>query len=253
MTKKQLALVIGAVVVSAVIGAVSTSFAGKHMPGPSTQPKPLGLLRLDKNAMYPPSVIPKVRSAQEADKLGGKRAGKYRDSCSPQTVQIGTICMMSNPYPLDPGDLGKNDYFFATQTCAKLGGFLPTAAQLIGAAPFVKLAGRVDDNEVTASTDIDPTDGLKDRREMTSDLTTTASGGRAAGSEGVSDEARGNPNTGEPDPTPFPANPSPETLQYITVYDNGNKGGFAGGQPVGQPENFRCAFNFAQGDFGDLG
>ena len=57
---------------------------------------------------------------------------------------------------------------------------------------------------------------------------------------------------GEPDPTPLPASPSPETLQYVTVYDNGDHGGFAGAAPVGQPENFRCAFNKAQGKAGRL-
>ena len=153
---------------------------------------------------------------------------------------------------MERSEIGRNDYFFATQKCAALGGYLPTAAQLIGAAKRVKLAGRVDDNEVTASTDIDPTDGLKDRREMSATLTTTASGGRAAGSMGVSEVSRGDPKAGEPDPIPLPADPAPETLQYITVYDNGNLGGFAGGKPVGQPENFRCAFNFAQGRAGEL-
>jgi hypothetical protein len=43
------------------------------------------------------------------------------------------------------------------------------------------------------------------------------------------------------------ANPSPETLQYVTVYDNGDKGGFAGSKPVSQPETFRCGFEKRQG------
>ena len=51
---------------------------------------------------------------------------------------------------------------------------------------------------------------------------------------------------------PLPADPAPETLQYITVYDNGDHGGFAGGKPISQPENFRCAFNRAQGHAGEL-
>ncbi len=216
-------------------GAV-VSDAAKRLPGPSLQPRKLGILRLNKKKKYPASVLP----------------GSVFDRCSPETVKIGTVCMMTNPYPLEKGDIGKNDFFFATQKCAELGGYLPTAAQLIGAAPFVKLAGRVDDNEVTASTDIDPTDGLKDRREMSASLTTIASGGRAAGSEGVSEGSRGDPKAGEPDPAPLPADPSPETLHYVTVYDNGDHGGFAGGKPVGQPENFRCAFNRAQGRAGEL-
>lgn len=216
-------------------GAV-VSDAAKRLPGPSLQPKKFGILRLDRKKKFPPSVLP----------------GKVYDRCSPETVRIGTVCMMTNPYPLESGEVGRNDYFFATQKCAELGGYLPTAAQLIGAAPYVKLAGRVDDNEVTASTDVDATDGLKDRREMSASLTTTVSGGRAAGSQGVSDGSRGDPKTGEPDPAPLPADPAPETLHYITVYDNADHGGFAGGKPVGQPENFRCAFNRAQGKAGEL-
>ena len=227
-----LAFALGAFALS---GAVQ-SFAKRHLPGPSLQPRKFGLLRLNAKKKFPASVLP----------------SKVFDHCSPETVRIGTVCMMTNPYPLETGDYGKNNYFFATQKCAELGGYLPTAAQLIGAAPYVKLAGRVDDNEVTASTDIDPTDGLKDRREMSATLSTVASGGRAAGSEGVSELSRGDPKAGEPDPTPLPADPSPETLHYVTVYDNGDHGGFAGGNPVGQPENFRCAFNRAQGHAGEL-
>lgn len=240
-----------AALVFAIVG-VSVAAKQDRLPGPSLKPQKFGLLRLDKHAMYPRSVIPTVKKAKSADRLGGKTAKSLTDNCSAETVQIGTVCMMTSPYPIVGDEAGKTDYFFATQRCADLGGYLPTAAQLIGAAPYVKLAGRVDDNEVTASTDIDPNDGLKDRREMSATLTTTASGSRAAGFEGVSDSARGNPITGEPDPTPLPASPSPETLQYITVYDNGDHGGFAGAAPVGQAENFRCAFNKAQGKAGRL-
>jgi hypothetical protein len=222
--------------IALVFGGTVESFAKRNLPGPSLTPKKFGILRLNKKKKFPASVLP----------------SKVFDHCSPETVRIGTVCMMTNPYPLEKGDFGKNDYFFATQKCAELGGYLPTAAQLIGAAPYVKLAGRVDDNEVTASTDIDPTDGLKDRREMSATLTTIASGGRAAGSEGVSEGSRGDPKAGEPDPTPLPADPAPETLHYVTVYDNGDHGGFAGGKTVGQPENFRCAFNRAQGHAGEL-
>ena len=77
---------------------------------------------------------------------------------------------------------------------------------------------------------------------MSGDLTTTTAGGRAAGSEGVSVGSKGNGNLGEPDPVPMAADPIPDTLDYITVYDNYNHGGFAGGESVGTPERFRCAF-----------
>jgi hypothetical protein len=214
--------------------------------------KPGGVLRLDKRGKVPQKALPKVRASRNADRLAGRRPRAYRDRCSPETVDLGTFCMMTNPYPLDNTELGKNDYFFATQRCVELGGYLPTAAQLIGAADRVKLSSTIDDAQLTASIDLDPSDGMKDRREMSATLTTTAAGSRAAGSQGVTDGSRGDPRAGEQDPVPQPANPSPETLQYVTVYDNKNRGGFAGSKPVGQAENFRCAFNKAQGRSGEL-
>ena len=214
--------------------------------------KPGGLLRLDKKGKVPQKALPKVRASRNADRLAGRRARAYRDRCSPETVNLGTFCLMTNPYPLDNTEIGRNDYFFATARCVELGGYLPTAAQLIGAADRVKLSSTIDDAQLTASIDLDPGDGLKDRREMSATLTTTAAGSRAAGSQGVTDGSRGDPRAGEPDPVPQPANPSPETLQYVTVYDNRNRGGFAGSKPVGQAENFRCAFNKAQGSSGEL-
>ena len=102
----------------------------------------------------------------------------------------------------------------------------------------VKLESTIHDSQLTATVNLDPTRGLKDEREMSSTLVTTEAGSAAAGSEGVSAEATGNPRLGQPNPVALPANPLPESLQYVTVYDNENKGGFAGPQPVGEAQNF---------------
>ncbi len=67
---------------------------------------------------------------------------------------------------------------------------------------------------------------------MSSTLVTTDAGSAAAGSEGVSEGATGNPRQGQANPIPLPANPLPRSLQYVTVYSNGKKGGFAGSEPV---------------------
>lgn len=206
------------------------------------------LLLLDRNGRFPARAIPKVNAARAADRVGGRRAADFLLNCNPESVDMGTWCLQSNTFPLPPEDTGKNDFFYATKACADAGGYLPTAAQLIGAAETVKLASTIDDDRLTASIDVDPSDGMKDRREMSATLATTAAGSSAAGSLGVSEGSKGDPKAGEPDPAPLPASPAPETLQYVTVYDNRNRGGFAGSKPVGQPENFRCAFDKVQGE-----
>ncbi len=218
--------------------------ARKAVFGASTKPRPYGVLKLGKNAKFPASAIPTVAAAR---RLGTLRPADITDNCDAITVDLGTWCLMTNPYPVPPEDQGKNSWFYASQACASDGGYLPTAAQLIGAAARVKLASTIDDDQLTASTDLDPTDGLRDRREMSATLVTTQAGSSAAGAIGVSDGSKGDPKTGEPDPATLPAVPSPETLQYVTVYDNRDKGGFGGSRPVSQPENFRCAYDKRQG------
>lgn len=210
-------------------------------------PAPGAVLKLNAKAQFPASAIPTVSHARLADSLSGSTLPDLQMNCDAITVDMQTFCMMTNPYPVPPEDIGKNSFFYATQKCADMGGWLPTAAQLIGAAPYVKLASTIDDSALTASVDLDKTDGWKDRREMSATLVTTQSGSNAAGTIGVTTGSLGNPLTGEPDPVPRPRVPAPESLQYVTVFDNHDKGGFAGAKPVSQPENFRCAFNKFQG------
>jgi hypothetical protein len=209
----------------------------------SSKPYANGLLVLGKNRKFPASAIPTVRNATE---VGGMSVDAL-SACPPTSADLGTWCLETSPYPLTKQQLGQNNYFFATQTCVAAGGFLPTAAQLIGAAKRVKLESTIHDNRDTATVDEDPSVGLKDQREMSATLVTTAAGSDAAGSEGVSPGSTGNPRTGEPNPVPLPAVPEPATLQYVTVYSNGTKGGFAGSEPVSQPESFRCGFDKVPG------
>jgi len=191
-----------------------------------------------------PSIVATARNAQH---LNGQTAAGLTDNCNAQSVDLGSWCLESVPFPVPNADAGKNDFFYASQKCASLGGYLPDAAQLIGAANRVELASVIGDSPLTATIDQDPSSGLHDLREMSSTLVTTAAGSDAAGSEGVSPGSTGDPRTGQPAPTPQPAVPEPETLQYVDVYDNFNKGGFAGSQPVDQPQLFRCAWNKQQG------
>lgn len=220
------------------------------MPTPSTKPKALGLLLLNTKRQFPTSVLPLVplaKLAKNANELGGRPPAAYVANCTADAVDMGSWCLDAATYPLQASEIGKNDYLWASQKCVDQGGWLPTAAQLIGAAPRVRLNSTLDDNLSTASIDIDPSDGLKDQYEMSATLATTAAGSDAAGSEGVTSGSTGNPNTGEPNRVPVPADPTPETLQYVTVYDNHNHGGFAGSKPVGQPSAFRCAYDKQQG------
>jgi hypothetical protein len=159
-------------------------------------------------------------------------------------IDLGSWCLEGSTFKVPASEVGQNNYFYATQKCVKEGGWLPSAAQLIGAAPEAALKSTINDDPGTSGASEFPeaANGIKDEREMTSDLFTTGVGARAAGSEGVTVGSKGTGNIGEPSPVPMPAEPSPVTLDYVTVYDNHNLGGFAGGEPVGKAENFRCAY-----------
>jgi hypothetical protein len=210
----------------------------------SAKPHAGGILLLGKNRKFPASAIPTVRNASRVD---GKTAEELAGTCPPATVDLGTWCLDTAPYPLTKQDAGKNNFIWASKACEAEGGWLPSASELLGAADRVKLESTILDSPLTATIDQDPSRGLKDEREMSATLVTTEAGSAAAGFEGVSEGATGNPRQGQANPIPLPANPLPESLQYVTVYDNANNGGFAGSEPVADPENFRCAFNPAPG------
>jgi len=221
--------------------AVVSAIAGHPV---STVPHAGGLLLLGKNRKFPASAIPTVR---DAARVGGKTAEELAGTCPPATVDLGTWCLDTAPYPLTNAQAGKNNYIWASKACEAEGGWLPSAAQLVGAADRVKLESTIHDSPLTASVNQDPSRGLKDEREMTGTLVTTEAGSAAAGTEGVSEGATGNPRQGQANPIPLPANPLPESLQYVTVYSNDQQGGFAGSEPVANAENFRCAFNKTPG------
>lgn len=221
--------------------AVVSAFAGHPV---SATPHAGGILLLGRNRKFPAAAIPTVSNA---NKVGGKTAEQLGGTCPPATVDLGSWCLDTAPYPVTNADAGKNNYIFASKTCVAEGGWLPTAAQLLGAADRVKLESTIHDSQLTATIPLDPSRGLKDQREMSSTLVTTEAGSAAAGFEGVSEGSTGNPRQGQANPAPLPANPLPESLQYVTVYSNGTKGGFAGSEPVSSPENFRCAFNKTPG------
>jgi hypothetical protein len=217
--------------------AVVSAFEGHPI---STKPHAGGLLLLGKNRKFPASAIPTVRNASRVD---GKTAEELAGTCPADTVDLGTWCLDSAPYPVTSAEAGKNNFIWASKACQVQGGWLPSAAELVGAAERVKLESTIHDNPDTATVNLDPSRGLKDEREMSSTLVTTEAGSAAAGSEGVSEGATGDPRQGGANPIPIAANPEPESLQYVTVYDNKNLGGFAGSQPVKEAQNFRCAFN----------
>lgn len=248
-------LAVAAMVVSGVALLFSLTGLGQarnagssSMPqAASGAPRPHGILRLNANGQFPAKAIPTVDRARTAGRLGTATATDLTLICPAATVDLGSWCLQSGAQEVLTADSGKNDYFYATQRCVELGGWLPTAEQLVGAADQVKLASVLSDNETTASIDITREDGFGDRREMSATLITTTAGSSAAGSLGVTAGAKGDVGAGEPDPVPMPSDPAPDSLQYVTVFDNHNKGGFAGGKPVTSPERFRCAFAKKQG------
>jgi hypothetical protein len=221
--------------------AVVSAIAGHPV---STKPYPGGVLLLGSNRKFPAAAIPTVKNAA---RVGNLTADQLAGSCPPATVDLGTWCLDTAPYPLTNAQAGRNNFIFASKACEREGGWLPSASELLGAADRVKLESTIHDSRLTATINLDPSRGLKDEREMSSTLVTTEAGSAAAGSEGVSEGATGNPRQGQANPAPLPADPLPQSLQYVTVYSNGQKGGFAGSEPVTSAESFRCAFNKAPG------
>jgi hypothetical protein len=221
--------------------AVVSVFEGHTV---SARPHAGGILLLGSNRKFAASAIPTVANS---NRLDGKTSAQLAGSCPPETVDIGTWCLESAPYPVTKEDLGKNNFIWASRKCEQQGGWLPTASELLGAAERVKLESVITDSELTATIDLDPSRGLKDEREMSSTLVTTEAGSAAAGFEGVSPGATGDPRQGQANPIPLPANPLPESLQYVTVYSNHQQGGFAGSEPVQDAENFRCAYDLLPG------
>ncbi|WP_026912717.1 hypothetical protein [Patulibacter minatonensis] len=210
------ALVLGALalVVAAVAATFATTGVGEARNAAvraSPTPKKGAVLRLGRDARFAASAVPTVERARTTLRLGRLRAQDVRLGCPSGTADLGTWC-------LDRGVRGTADFAGASRACVRLGGRLPTAGMLIGAAPKLRLSGRLDDRPSMAF--IDPA-GRRDLRELSSSLFTTTTGSAASGSA---------------------TNPAPSTLQYATVFDNGNAGGFAGGVPSGSPERFRCAF-----------
>jgi hypothetical protein len=235
-----------ALVVSIV--ALVSSLGGLAPAAKTTTPPPAKQAAKQEKAASKKASVAMNKKFKTLDKRFeslNKRVSNVSASCPISgAIDLGSWCLEGSTFKVPSNEIGQNDYFYATQKCVKEGGWLPTAAQLIGAAPEAALKSTLDDDPGTSGASEFPeaANGIKDEREMTSDLFTTAAGSRAAGSEGVTAGAKGVGNLGEPDPVPLPAEPSPETLDYVTVYDNHNLGGFAGGEAVGKAENFRCAY-----------
>lgn len=199
---------------AAVFAATGTSFGGAA-DAPVREPAPGRVVRLDHDAKLPADAIPTVAKARTAGRIGTTSAAGARLACPAGAVALGTWCV-------DRDVRGVGTVAAASQACVRAGGWLPSAAQLVGAAPRVRLSGRLDDRPSTALVD---GAGGHDLRELSSTPFTTTTGSAAAGST---------------------ANPAPATLQVVTVYDNRDKGGFAGGSPVGAAGRFRCAFHKRQ-------
>jgi hypothetical protein len=207
--------------------------------------KTVKYVTLNTKGKIPAKYLPTVPQAENAQKLSGATKGKLTPACPVSGgIDLGSWCLEGSTYKVPQNELGQNNYVWAAQKCVEEGGWLASAAQLIGAAPEVALKSVIGDDPGTSGTSEFPeaAAGIKDEREMTGDLFTTGAGLRAAGSEGVSVGSKGIGNIGEPNPVPVPAEPMPETLAYVTIFDNHNLGGFAGGVPVGKPESFRCAY-----------
>ncbi|HWJ50692.1 MAG TPA: hypothetical protein VNR42_06710, partial [Solirubrobacteraceae bacterium] len=87
--------------------AVVSAIAGHPV---SATPHAGGVLLLGKNRKFPASAIPTVRNAS---RIAGKTPEQLSGTCPPQSVDLGTWCLDTAPYPLTNAQAGKNNYVWA--------------------------------------------------------------------------------------------------------------------------------------------
>jgi hypothetical protein len=138
----------------------------------TTKPQSRRVLRLDATKRFPVAAIPTVDKAKVALRVGTLRKQDVKVGCRAGTVDLGTWCMDATPR-------GVATLAEASQACVRAGGRLPSAAQLIGAAPKLRLGSRADDRPERAQ--LDP---RRDLREMSSTVVTSSTGSAAAGGFG---------------------------------------------------------------------
>src|ERR1700740_287989 len=89
----------------------------------SARPYANGLLLLGKNREVTAAAIPTVKNSDEVDGMNVDALS----SCPGPTVDLGTWCLDTSPYPLTNAQVGENNWFWASQKCVEQGGFLPSA------------------------------------------------------------------------------------------------------------------------------
>src|SRR6202040_1630379 len=78
----------------------------------STKPRAGGILLLGKNRKFPAAAIPTVK---DATRVGGKTAEQLAGTCPPATVDLGTWCLDTAPFPLTNKQVGQNNFIFASK------------------------------------------------------------------------------------------------------------------------------------------
>jgi hypothetical protein len=143
---------------------------------PTTKAMTAKFVTLNKKGKIPAKYIPTVALAKNSQMLSGATKGKLTPACPVSGgIDLGSWCLEGSTFKLPQSELGQNNYVWAAQKCVDEGGWLPSAAQLIGAAPEVALKSVIGDDPGTSGASEFPeaAAGIKDEREMTGDLFTT--------------------------------------------------------------------------------
>ena len=119
------------------------------------------------------------KDRRKGNQVPGQEAGPRRStSVSKVTancpisgaVDLGSWCLEASTFKVPATEIGQNNYIYAAQKCVKEGGWLPTAAQLIGAAPKAALKSTVDDDPGSSGASEFPEAEERDQRRTRDDL-----------------------------------------------------------------------------------
>ena len=220
--------------------AVVAAIAGHPI---SSKPHAGGLLTLGQQREIPLRGDPHRGLAETPSASTAKRPSRSSPPARPTRSTSAPGAWNRRPSRSPTRTLGKNNFIWASKKCEEEGGWLPSAAR--AARRRRAREARVDDPRLAADRHDQPRPEPRPQRRTRDELRRWSQPKRAPrrpASRGSAKAPRATPVRASPTRSRCPPTRCRNRCSTWTSTANGTKGGFAGSQPVNEPQNFRCAY-----------